>query len=237
VPFGEYIPWVEDAAWLKQLFLHYISPYDFDYTVQPGKSFTVFDGPPALDAGSSAAAPAADTSQAVRIAAPICFEDVYPDVIQQMVYGQAGQKRADLVVNLTNDGWFLFRYDAPWLHHWYSSPVAWLVGWLGASHQGIQELQAAAFRCVENRVPMVRSVNTGISGFIASSGRVGPLLTVDGRTQDVDGYISCRVALDPRTTFFGQAGQWPMAVLQICTAIWVLGGFFRTGKMDGNSRR
>ncbi|GAF70520.1 unnamed protein product, partial [marine sediment metagenome] len=45
VPFGEYIPWVEDVPWLKSLFFKYFSPYgeDNDYTLQAGEDRTVFE--------------------------------------------------------------------------------------------------------------------------------------------------------------------------------------------------
>jgi apolipoprotein N-acyltransferase len=58
--------------------------------------------------------------------------------------GNAG----DLLVNLTNDGWFR------------------------GSSELDQHLITATFRCVENRIPMVRSVNGGISAFIDGDGRI-----------------------------------------------------------------
>ena len=103
-----------------------------------------------------------------------------------MVYGNDGIKRADLLVNLTNDGWYM-------------SP-----------HQRYQHLQIAVMRCIENRVPMARSVNTGVSGMIDSAGRVGPLVTEGGAHQQVDGYVNAIVALDSRVTVYGRdrEGAW-----------------------------
>jgi apolipoprotein N-acyltransferase len=191
--------------------------------------------------GAAATMPGAAAPRVVRrslrVGTPICFEDAYPTVARPMIYGEGGRKRAELLANVTNDGWFLFRYDAPWTHEWYALPVGWLVRWLGSSYQAEQEMQSAAFRCIENRVPMVRSVNTGVSCFIDAQGRIGPVVQVGGRTKDVDGWAVQRVALDPRGTLFGLLGQTPYIVMGLLTALWVLGGLWRPGKMTSMTRR
>lgn len=171
VPMGEYIP---GPQWFREMFLEKLSPYDYDYTVQPGEGVVVFDLPVVGD------------DQPVRFATPICYEDVVAIQCRKMVYTQGGVKRADLLVNLTNDGWY------------------------PGTHQGFQHKQIAALRCIENRVPMARSVNTGVSGLIDSSGRVGPLVSDQGRLQEVAGHVNARVLLDPRTTLYGQVreGVW-----------------------------
>lgn len=171
VPMGEYIP---GPPWVQDLFLKHISPYDYDYTVQPGEGIVIFEtevaAPPAMSV---------DTVP-VRFATPICYEDAVADQCRKMVYGSTGQKRVDLLLNLTNDGWY------------------------PGSHQGFQHLQIAAVRCIENRVPMARSVNTGVSGLIDSSGRVGPLVMTGGQVQEVEGHVNVEVALDPRSTLYGR---------------------------------
>jgi len=177
VPMGEYIP---GPGWLRDLFFKYLSPYDYDYTVEPGERVVIFTIPQPPRPEDVLV----DTS--VRFATPICYEDVVATQCRTMVYGNNGVKRADLLVNLTNDGWY------------------------PGSHQGYQHLQIAALRCIENRVPMARSVNTGVSGLIDSAGRVQALVTVDGRMQEVDGYMNVRAVLDPRSTLYGRVreGVW-----------------------------
>lgn len=176
VPMGEYIP---GPTWLRQMFLKHLSPYDHDYTVEPGEGIVVFE----LDTVAVAEAVAEGvqpTSRPLRVATPICYEDVVASQCRKMVYGDKGLKRVDVLVNQTNDGWY------------------------PGSHQGYQHLQIAVMRCIENRVPMVRSVNTGVSGVIDSAGRVGPLITVGGAHQEVDGYVNAPVVLDSRATLYGR---------------------------------
>ena len=55
---------------------------------------------------------------------------------------------ADVLVNISNDAWY-GRTSAPYQH-----------------------LAMAAVRAVENRVPLVRSTNTGISAFVDPTGRI-----------------------------------------------------------------
>ena len=203
VPFGEYLPWVDSWPWLKEIFLKYLSPYETDYTLQPGESRVVFDlqSRMSLLTHSNSARPrtvnpnpSSMGPSKVRIATPICFEDVVAELCREMVYEQDGSKRADLLVNLTNDGWY------------------------SGSHLRPQHFQVAVLRCIENRVPMARSVNTGVSGFIDSLGRVGPLVSVDGRSQRVEGFAVHSVQLDSRQTLWGSVGRWPVFIMMIVTS-------------------
>lgn len=195
VPFGEYVPWVGYWPWLKRQFVHYLTPYDRDYSLHAGTRATVF----IVDGG--------DGSAPVRVATPICFEDVIPRATRRLAYAR-GEKRADLLVNLTNDGWYTGTTQRP------------------------QHLQISTLRCIEMRLPMARSVNTGVSGFVDSSGRVGPLVAdADGRMQRVAGYAVAQVTLDKRVTWFGWWGEWPVLLLTIMTLGLAVLGRFRRSKM------
>ncbi len=186
VPFGEYIPWVESFPWLKRQFIRYLSPYEVDYTVQPGRAWTLFEV-------STAKPRTVADSPVARIATPICFEDAVARVTRRMVY-RSGKKAAHLLVNLTNDGWY------------------------AGTDQGPQHLQIAVFRCIETRTPMARSVNTGISGFIDSVGRIGPVVQADGRQQQVDGSAAHTVTFDSRLTPYSWLGDTPAILLATLTA-------------------
>lgn len=185
VPFGEYLPWVDSLPALKRVFIKHMTPYDFDYSLTPGKAYTV------LECGD------------VSLATPICFEDAVARVARRMAYDKQGGKRADVLINLTNDGWY------------------------PGSAQGYQHVQIATLRCVELRVPMARSVNTGVSGFIDSLGRVTGQVTVDGESQQVAGVASAALALDPRTTLFGRLGETPMWLLTGVTLMLAIGVVLR----------
>lgn len=73
----------------------------------------------------------------------ICFEDLFPEISREFVKRGAG-----FLVNITNDAW-------------YKKTAA-----------AYQHFQASVFRAVENRVFLVRSANTGVSGFISPEGEI-----------------------------------------------------------------
>ena len=79
----------------------------------------------------------------LKLAPLICFEDTRGDITRSQV-----QLGAHLLVNLTNDGWF------------------------GITAELDQQLVDAVFRSIENRRPMVRCTNNGITASVDSFGRV-----------------------------------------------------------------
>lgn len=162
VPFGEYLPFQSTIPPLYHLFLA-LSPYTEEYTLTAGApdALTVFQLRPDW-----------------RFVTPICFEDMDGDLVRRMFKPENnGKKRADFIVNITNDGWFRFN-EMP------------------------QHLQAAAFRSIENRAPTARSVNTGISGFVDSLGRTHDLIP-PGR----EGTSVATLSLDDRVTFYTRHGD------------------------------
>ncbi len=78
-----------------------------------------------------------------RIGTLICYELIFP-----LLSRNAVQNGAELLINITNDAWY-GRTSAPYQH-----------------------FSMAVFRAVETRRALVRSANTGISGFIDPLGRV-----------------------------------------------------------------
>jgi apolipoprotein N-acyltransferase len=134
-------------------------------------------------------------------ATPICFEDTVPLLCRDLVWSN-GRKVAGLLINASNDGWF-------------------------GKSDGIRRMHllAARFRAIENRVPMIRAVNTGISCGIDSSGRV--LDPLPSRQTGMLGPSIVR--LDDRWTLFSVIGQWPgrsiLAILVLMLAFaGVIGG-------------
>lgn len=179
VPFGEFVPFRRSAPWLYSLLLAF-TPYSDEYNLTQGEELTVM------------------TVARSRFAVPICFEDAFADLCREMVYRQ-GHKRADFLVNISNDGWFWGTVELD--QHW----------------------DLSAFRAVENRVPVVRSVNTGISGFIDSCGRTVDRVTDEiGRVRSITGSATHRLALDPRESFYGRHGDVFAIVLSLLAVVAII---------------
>lgn len=181
VPFGEYLPFKHSLPILHKLFVA-LSPYEDDYFLTPGRedALTVFRVEPGPRLGQADSQPALQ-GRPLRFVTPICFEDIDPMLVARMFRSSGGKpgqvKEADLIVNITNDGWFKF-------------------------NQMPQHLQAARFRSIENRAPTARSVNTGISGFVDSLGRVHGLIAA-GR----EGVSVQSLPLDSRVTLYTRHGD------------------------------
>ena len=84
-----------------------------------------------------------------------------------------GVKKVDFLANISNDGWFARKTK---------------VGHTGSAEHR-QHLIAYCFRAIEERVPIVRSVNTGISASIDSCGRIVSVLSRDGKATMIPGSL------------------------------------------------
>lgn len=113
-----------------------------------------------------------------RFATAICFEDTVPQLVRRFFQGQ-GARQPDVVLNISNDGWF----------H-------------GSSEHDIH-LATSVFRAIENRVPLARAVNTGISALIDGNGRV-----IAALPKITEGVLSVTVPLDNRLALYSEWGDW-----------------------------
>ncbi len=116
------------------------------------------------------------TDPAVKLAALICFEDTLGDLTRQFVKGGA-----QLLVNITNDGWFLRTAGAE------------------------QHLANAVLRTIENRRPLVRCANTGVTCSIDARGHVDrwlPLFQQGFAAREI------RVPSASALTFYTRHGEW-----------------------------
>jgi len=114
----------------------------------------------------------------VRFSTLICFEDLFPRISRRFV-----RSGAEFLVVITNDAWYKKT---------------------AAAHQ---HLQASIFRAVENNIHVVRSANTGVSGFISPRGEL--LNTVkdkDGNEIFVAGGVSRPLTIASRRTVFQYGG-------------------------------
>jgi len=201
VPFGEYIPFKESAPLIYRLILE-LSPYDYDYNLTKGTEFTRFEMK-------------ADNKE-YGFGALICYDDTDPKAVRRMVLSDRSAEKADWLVNISNDGWYV-RYK--------NEKVL-------PSVELSQRTAITAFRAVENRVSILRSVNTGISCLIDSTGLIrdgfisGNLPERAMDRQGVEGWFVDRITIDDRVTFFTRHGQWLELLCGACmTAIVLAGGF------------
>lgn len=133
-PFGEVMPGISRVPWLERALLA-LGAGGMTFELAAGSAPTV------LEVGRRGDDP-------MRLATPICFEVTAPRACRDLVFGR-GERRADAMVSLSNDGWF-GSFDRGRAHH----------------------LQIARWRCVELATPMLRSVNTGVSSAIDADGRM-----------------------------------------------------------------
>ena len=82
----------------------------------------------------------------------ICFEDTFPHLVRDYV-----EPNTDILVNLTNNGWF------------------------GESAAQWQHAATAVFRAVENRIPLVRCANNGLTCWVDPIGRMHEVYFPDSR--------------------------------------------------------
>jgi apolipoprotein N-acyltransferase len=187
VPFGEYIPFKQTVPFLHKLLLAF-TPYDYDYTLDAGREYTVFSITDMNDPNGGT----------YRFSAMICYEDAVPKMARRFALNDRGHKQIDWLVNISNDGWFVrFKDDK-----------------IIPSTELAQHTAVCVFRAVENRLAILRSVNTGISCLIDSLGRIkdgyaaGNLPAKAMARQGMAGWFADRVPIDKRTTFFSRYGQW-----------------------------
>jgi len=139
-------------------------------------------------------------SPPLRIAPLICFEDTDGDHTRRFVLPACpGTKNpgAQLLVNITNDSWF------------------------GTSPGSAQHLANALFRTVENRRPLVRAANTGITCIIDAEGRIlHSLRNSDGSTF-LEGILFGTVTVPhtPPVTFYTRHGEWIPYVSSLATLL------------------
>ncbi len=159
VMFGEYVPLADRFPILYRL------------TPLPG-GLTAGTRPVVVDIAGYSVAPT------------ICYETALPRAIRSIVRRlDATGRRPDVIVNLTNDGWF-----------WGSSELD-------------MHLVAAIFRAVEVRTPILVAANTGFSAAIDGSGRLlarGP--------RRASGTLRVSLSPDGRHSPWLTAGTLPLGV-------------------------
>lgn len=157
VMFGEYVPFADRITWLQGL------------TPLP-VSATAGERPAAFEVGGSK----------VRVSPNICYESVLSHVIRGQVNALTAEGREpDVLINLTNDGWF-----------WGSSELD-------------LHLICGVFRAVECRKPFLIAANTGFSAWIDGNGRI-----VEQGPRRKTAVLIARPEIDRRGSWYLAHGDW-----------------------------
>jgi apolipoprotein N-acyltransferase len=122
----------------------------------------------------------------------ICYEGIFPELVRDFA-----RRGARVTINMTNDAWFASR------EHRTAGPE--------------QHLSMYPFRAIEHRTAVVRAANTGVSAFIAPTGRVVRRLELYER-----GVMTEPVPLRAVTTLYTRLGDW-LAYLSLVVSATVLG--------------
>ncbi|HNY79010.1 MAG: apolipoprotein N-acyltransferase [Sedimentisphaerales bacterium] len=202
VLFGEYIPFRRSFNWLYQQLKRFApEEYNYDYSLEHGRHYTVYEMTTPVR-GTEPNVASQTSESTYRFGTIICYEDAIPYVARNFTLDDKGRKRVDWLVNISNDGWFVRFLDAP--------PR------VVPSTELPQHAAICVFRAVENRLPVLRSVNTGISCLIDSSGRIrnAPIASSEGfppeamRRTGLSGWFLEKMPIDSRVTFYSRHGQW-----------------------------
>ncbi len=101
-----------------------------------------------------------------KFAVLICYEDIFPEISREFV-----KSGAQFLVVITNDAWY-GRTGAPYQH-----------------------AACSVFRAIENRVPVVRCANTGLSCFIDARGRIYDSVEDSGTHLFITGHKTSKIKL------------------------------------------
>ena len=199
VIFGETIPFVDTIPFLRKI-------YEQQAGVRYGGSFsqgTSFEPLPVL-AGRAT----------VGIIPSVCFEDTVPRLLRRFV-----QPGPQVIVNVTNDGWF------------------------NESIAAKQHFANARFRAIELRRPMIRCANTGVSVFLTSTGSSDDPKTGESRILKGPPHgdhftrntllSTLEIPINPPTTLYAMIGDWGIIGLGALGLLFAFGNRRRPYTGDG----
>ncbi len=141
----------------------------------------------------------------LKIGPQICYEGLYPEFSNKLTF-----EGAQLMVNVTNDSWF------------------------GPTSEPYQHMYMTLSRAIENRRPLVRVTNTGITTAVQASGEV---LQMSPIYQPWFGNFEIQYRKDPPTTFFTLYGKW-MWLMPLLTILFAVAMFsnFTAVKLEPKTR-
>ncbi len=196
VIFGEYIPFVESLPFLAKIYEEQTGT-PFGQGFSKGDSFE-----PIL---------VSVKGKPVGIIPAVCFEDTVPRLLRKFT-----REGPQIIVNLTNDGWFK------------------------ESEGAEQQFANARFRAIELRRPLIRSTNTGVTAAISPTGiTLHPQTGKPQELRDENGSTFTRgslmvdvdIPVNPPRTLYAMIGDWGVMGLALLGFIG-MGWKSRSGKAD-----
>ena len=151
----------------------------------PGTTPTVFSLPLQRQPAPHSDNKGGDVDAVETFGVLICYEGVFPDLARRFV-----QHGARLLINVTNDAWF------------------------GETSAPYQHLAMEAMRAVENRVPLVRSANTGISAIVNIDGEI------QAQTELLETTVIAEQLAWPQVpSFYTRYGDWFVTLCVVGTLV------------------
>lgn len=115
----------------------------------------------------------------------VCYEIIFPGLVRKFF-----SRDGDFIVTITNDAWF------------------------GKTTGPYQHFSMGVLRAIENRKPLIRAANTGVSGFIDSSGRILKTTPVfERKVETMD------MATDTTRSFYSRYGD---IFSYLCMVVFIL---------------
>ena len=205
VLFGEVMPFRKSFPLLFKLVMKF-NPYNYDHSLDAGSEYTVFE----MTRGQG------QETQPYKFSVIICYEATMPAIVRRFALDEHGRKQIDWLINISNDGWFVrFKGEK-----------------VLPSTELPQHAAICVFRAVENRLAVLRSVNTGISCLIDTLGRIRdgyiaaspdpdfPVTAMERK--GMAGWFADKMPIDKRVTFFSKYGQWLDFCCAFCLVLLII---------------
>ena len=122
----------------------------------------------------------------------ICYEIVYPDIIHRLANSGPGD-RQQMIVTVSNDAWF------------------------GDSFGPYQHMEMARMRALELGVPLIRSTNDGVTGFVDLNGEI-----IESLPRYQQSHLLSQISLENRKTPYRKFGFWGIWSIMIVTLVFIL---------------
>ncbi|MEE9524331.1 MAG: apolipoprotein N-acyltransferase [Thermodesulfovibrionales bacterium] len=132
----------------------------------------------------------------------ICYELIFPSLVRNFFLNGG-----DFLITITNDAWF------------------------GNTIGPVQHFYTGVFRAIENRKPVIRAANTGISGYIDSKGRIISKSSLFKRET-----MNEEIVKNNKITFYTKYGDIFVYICLLTIAVIIINQMFHSRSRFGGKR-